>query len=355
MVTCACSQSRGAYDRDKLYIDPFKSSRTMPRPSAWVLHTANIPLPHTYFSYRTKRAVFISLYKRYIHRQTRVGRQTMTATFRIETIRHAVDVGTTLSRSWFRGHTRVCNELTPRVFRPPYNNDIVRDFRGDLEFSIIESFKRQAPALALDLPPYDDPVSWLFLMQHHGLPTRLLDWSESVLVALYFAVEDEADKDGELWAMYPYALNLHTGFNGLPVRNNPTLQYLAREPGSLDPADLAVQVHREAGIPRYPLALRPTLSFQRMVNQMSVFTIHPRPQQQCTIPELLTDSKHLVRYIIPAGHKRKLRKELVALGYHPRTLFPDLDHLSESIIVEHNTLAYAPPEPPCWDQERLEE
>lgn len=279
----------------------------------------------------------------------------MTTTFRIETIRHAVDVGTTLSRSWFRGHTRVCNELTPRIFRPPYDNDIVRGFRGDLEFSIIESFKREAPALASDLPSDDDPVSWLFLMQHHGLPTRLLDWTESVLVALYFAVEDEEDKDGELWAMYPYALNTHTGFNGLPVRKNPTLQYLAREPGSVDHERLAKEVNRKDGIPQYPLALRPTLTFQRMVNQMSVFTIHPRPQQQCTIPELLKDAKHLVRYLIPAGRKRELRRELVALGFHPRILFPDLDHLSESIIVEHKTLAYSPPEPPCWGQDQLEE
>lgn len=281
----------------------------------------------------------------------------MTVTFRIETIEQAVGIGTTLSQGWFRGHTRDWNELTPRIFRFPYDHEIVRAFRDDLEFSIIESFKRQAPALASDLPPYDDPLAWLFLMQHHGLPTRPLDWSESVLVALYFAIEGNGnmDRDGELWAMYPYALNTHTGFNGLPVRNNPTLQYLAREPGSADPERLAAEVHRSSGVPRYLLALQPTLSFPRMVNQMSVFTIHPRPQPQCTIPELLKDPKHLVRYLIPAGRKQELRKGLAALGFHPRTLFPDLDHLSESIIVEHNTLAYSPPNPLCWGQEPLEE
>jgi hypothetical protein len=57
-------------------------------------------------------------------------------------------------------------------------------------------------------PDPDDYFGWLFLAQHYGLPTRLLDWSESPLVALYFAVtEGHEDHDGCVWALWPGGLN----------------------------------------------------------------------------------------------------------------------------------------------------
>jgi len=54
-----------------------------------------------------------------------------------------------------------------------------------------------------------DEWDWIFLMQHYRAPTRLLDWSESPLVALYFALVDklQEDSDGALWCMDPIALN----------------------------------------------------------------------------------------------------------------------------------------------------
>lgn len=271
----------------------------------------------------------------------------MTNTYTLTKINEAVELGTTLSRSWFRGHSRVFGELTPRIFRLQYANEIYSAFRPDAEFSIIEAFKRKAPSLATKLPENDDHVAWLFLMQHHGAPTRILDWTKSVLVGLYFAVEKHHTEDGEIWAIYPEALNEHNGYFGLPTPRCKILNFLAAEPSHNNPQKLAEEFGLKE-IPKYPHAVDPPLHFSRMVAQMSAFTIHPRPMEGNTIPVIMAEEKHLVRYIIPSGCKKKLLSDLAALGITKMTLFPDLDSLSHDIVQEHNIVAYSPPKPPRW-------
>ncbi len=100
--------------------------------------------------------------------------------------------------------------------------------RTDSELSLIENFKRGAPALEPSIPDYEDHIAWLFLMQHHGMPTRLLDWTKSILVALYFVVSKYTSDDGELWAMYPDALNECSGFHGIPLRIKELAELLPR-------------------------------------------------------------------------------------------------------------------------------
>ena len=271
----------------------------------------------------------------------------MTSTYKLTRIEHAVELATTLSRSWFRGHARVHGELTPRIFRIQYEN--VRKSRPDVELSLIEAFKRGAPVLEPSMPKQEDHIAWLFLMQHHGAPTRILDWTKSALIALYFVVSEHQLEDGELWAMYPIALNEHSGFHGIPLPNHPILHYFTLEARS-DPKKL-IKLIEKLGlpeIPTHPLAVEPPMNFPRMVAQLSTFTMHPVPKPGNSIPELLPDEKHLVRYIIPSASKEKLRRDLAALGVTHGTLFPDLDSLAIDIIYEHQVVAYSPPVPPRW-------
>lgn len=275
----------------------------------------------------------------------------------IKDINQVIKVATTLSVSWFRGHPEKYGNLTPKIFRSEYIQKIA--VKSDTESSVIDEFKRVAPALTQNIPKQDDHCSWSFLMQHYGAPTRLLDWTENALVALYFAVRNFLDgKDGELWAIYPYSLN-EKGYQcaDIATKSNKILEYLAVEPylainpvsGNQERQENFAKAIGLDKIPRYPLALSPTMNFPRMVAQSSTFTIHPIPHQgKNTIPDLLTDKRYLVCYIIPQDCKLNLINDLKSLGISRRTLFPDLDGLSQTIMetLFHTPLGYNPPDPP---------
>jgi hypothetical protein len=104
----------------------------------------------------------------------------------------------------WRGHADIQWALRPEVFRP------VRGSRFYQEVSLLRSFMSQAESRSERCPRGDDLVGWLMFARHYGLPTRLLDWSYSPLVALYFAsqeVKDDPDADGCLWAIDSGGLN----------------------------------------------------------------------------------------------------------------------------------------------------
>jgi hypothetical protein len=171
-------------------------------------------------------------------------------------------------------------------------------------------------------------------MQHHGCPTRLLDWSDSILVALYFAVMNDIHmrEDGEIWCLHPGALNLHaTGHFGIEGDDSADVTTLAADATKeFDPS--GEQKSETELLPEYPIAIAPSLWFRRGVNQLSRFTIHPKPGQGRKIEETLS-YPNLVRYLIPNRKKQELKDVLCFLGIRPDTMFPDLDGLSHGVCA----------------------
>jgi len=118
-------------------------------------------------------------------------------------------------RWWFRGHTNAEWDLLPTVRR---------GYTKDQEQYLSNEFYVRARTRHLNCPADDDYSSWLSLMQHYGLPTRLLDWSRTPLVAAYFATEhqqrhrrnaeEEYEKNSCVWAFAPAPFNVQQGFNG---------------------------------------------------------------------------------------------------------------------------------------------
>ncbi len=156
-------------------------------------------------------------------------------------------------------------------------------------------------------------------MQHYGLPTRLLDWSESPLVALYFAVNEQPSIPGAIWGLATIGLNEEeTTTRSLFMANN----------------ELVIQQLKDITNPitekttDYILAI-PNKEFDiRHIMQQSVFTIHGRANP---INKIENNSKFLVKYEIPAELKNKLLVDLRSLGISETFLFPDLEHLASDI------------------------
>jgi hypothetical protein len=114
---------------------------------------------------------------------------------------------------WFRGSARICYGLQPSIFRYAKPIGIHTGCRKRLgeqsvmfdECSMVHHFREYLPE---HLPRYGPMFDWLCLMQEHGAPTRLLDWTENILYALYFAVQDRGvDCDGVVWVLNPGRLN----------------------------------------------------------------------------------------------------------------------------------------------------
>jgi hypothetical protein len=232
--------------------------------------------------------------------------------------------------AWFRGQGDATWRLTPKVWRVEPRQGV--DPRKH-ETILAMNFRRQAPARYGQCPGNLDFPGWLMLMQHHGLPTRLLDWSASVIIAIYFAVED-ADLDhanGALWILDPNALNL------AQMHNKALLQ-----PGDLHcelACSLAFNESHVAGYeePVRPIAARfmeaavaiePLEAHLRMLVQQSRFTVHG---PNCAIDDISGRVDFLRKIIIPCERKAELRSVLELAGTRRSTVFPDLDNLSKEL------------------------
>jgi len=235
---------------------------------------------------------------------------------------------------WFRGHSRTFGDLQPKIYRPEYSKVH--------EITIYNKFKSSAPAFYDNCPEVDDEARWMFLMQHHGLPTRLLDWTKSILIALMFCVKDEVDwdKDGELCILDTTVLSRKSNFEGVPIiHTNSLCKYHFNEWVYED----MVAIERYSKIfklvnrgfkirstPVDPLPIEPIIGFQRMQNQQSVFTIHPIKSKGM---KWFADENIAKCYKVPKGIKIELHNQLTGLGVSESTLFPSLDGLSQSLIM----------------------
>lgn len=108
---------------------------------------------------------------------------------------------------WFRGEPVVEHPLLPKLYRrPPHYG----------EYDLLLHFRNMAALPQLNAGISRDATDlWLYLARHAGLPTRLLDWTEGALTALYFAVSE--DRPARVWMLFPQRLNLESGLRKFEV------------------------------------------------------------------------------------------------------------------------------------------
>jgi hypothetical protein len=226
---------------------------------------------------------------------------------------------------WYRGQQRKHWRLVPNLVR-------LGCFDRFSEDEIREEFAIRAPALSRfeSLPTGDWDL--YFLMQHYGAPTRLLDWTESPAIALYFAVRDNPGHyDSAVWMLDPYEMNKRV------LRKEVVICPSA--PGA-NPKDLkrVLPWLRERWskkeIPEFPVAVFPTHIARRIGNQKSCFTVHGANELGF---DRFTKGPNgcLKRINIPAHAVRAIRKDLQNYGIDETTIFPDLEGLGRALATSY--------------------
>ena len=263
---------------------------------------------------------------------------------------------------WFRGEPGgVPTPLTPDVFRAP------RPGHHHDENNLLQSFRRRAHVLAgmPVIPPQHATDQWLYVARHVGLPTRLLDWTEGALIALFFALEIAERKDEPvppvIWMLDQHALNLKNDLNAVPgayglpwvdpgsreIESETFLNRMLHALGKKDaraggdPIELVVnpafQNVQAAWRGRkwasqwameYPVPIAPTSIHPRMNAQRSHFTVHGSREDALSD---LVGGECLRKYVIDFENTDMAFKELQVLGVTRSTLYPEAEALADEL------------------------
>lgn len=218
---------------------------------------------------------------------------------------------------WFRGQDEDKPPL-PRIYRREYD-----------EFEIFTDFKRHGMQWAEQVP--GDVWDWYFLMQHYGAPTRLLDWTDSALIGLYFALRERPERPPKpspvVWVLEPGRLNnAVVGQDIILLKDNPKA---ARYTYSL-------QFKKVKPLPRYPIAIDPPHVDRRLAVQRSHFTLHGTGR--ASLPNLRNErlpkrGEWLEKIPIDPDPEtvEKIREELAVCGVVDTAVFPDLSALGSQL------------------------
>jgi len=267
---------------------------------------------------------------------------------------------------FFRGQSRCEWNLLSGMGRRVTGPSLTRQINPlAFENSLIGEFKRNFNSKAHQRPDDLDLIGWLALMQHYRAPTRLLDWTISPFVALYFATQSLPDEhDGAVWAFNPLVALAALGENTAAAWDHLELWRATDERPTHDENSYRTfqdftnyRVRKLIGsASHWPFPFAPNWVDQRMAAQQSVFTVagdvgYPIErlsyQRNRTfgvdqdIRNWLTELKPreiFRKFIVPNELKSDLQFYLHRVGISAASLFPGLDGLGDSISNSENGL-----------------
>ena len=193
--------------------------------------------------------------------------------------------------SFYRGQASVDFRLVPSVGR----NYIKGQETALLQYErvIFDDFKRKY-SMFTDVRPKND-MEFLFLAQHYGLPTRLLDWTYNPLIALYFACCSHSDKNGVVYQCFPFSQKV------------------------FDP-----NVHDILSFDSF-IYLTPNITDVRYKNQNGLFILYPKPWED-NFPCITR------QFAIPYIVKNDIMNKLFKIGINQSFIMPSLDSLCKDIV-----------------------
>jgi hypothetical protein len=233
---------------------------------------------------------------------------------------------TTLDRALFKTITVETNEVhsKKRLKLDPAEN----------ERAVFLEFQRDAHHYCANTPPTDRVVDWLALMQHHGAPTRLLDWTRSPYVALYFAMEGGSEGDAAIWAI---------DWRWLEQRSGELLRQHSKDyPEGSDFRSLCDYISRIVFRENNPYMIVPASPIQvngRMVAQQGQFLCRLRHDVNFSSSLLdmlihpIAERQVVSRVVVKRDQRIKFLEELRRMNIHSAALFPGLDGFARSLAT----------------------
>ncbi len=248
------------------------------------------------------------------------------------------------SSTWFKGESKEHKHLIPKIYRGVDDTEATDIFDESEATKVLkkerkyfQEFRRRAKSIVNI--EHDDIWSWYFLIQHYGGSTRLLDWSNNPIIALFMALDTSRDSN-ENPIVYLLASTVLTdyAFKDIGKDNAETGRVLY--PGEDDTNKwISNIIDNDFNIPDSPIALLPANSDQRIVSQKSFFTLFGKrlngfvkDGKQIICP--CYDRRILFKIIIDGKSKNALRQELRKIGVSSETVYPGLEGLTKELNEE---------------------
>ena len=248
----------------------------------------------------------------------------------------------------YRGQSRANWSLEPTIERR-----VPKESTRVSESQLLWDFKRLATPLAATAPDFDDTPSWLAMMRHHGVPTRILDWTDSPYVALFFACDDatrqddDPDQKSSVWAL-----------NATLIRDKMETQISRVVPkrASWKQLDLSGREHFDE-VALYTFdedeykdegliaELPPRWANARMAFQQGTFLLNCNHRlsfmqslERMMDGASLSSDLWVRKLVFPWTLREKIWTFLYDRNIHPLTLFPDLDGLAHLLKLKNDVL-----------------
>jgi hypothetical protein len=225
---------------------------------------------------------------------------------------------------WFRGVSKSSYKLVPSIYRSDvwkYDTDDAKD--------VFFEFTRKAKAC---LTGSCSKWEWYHIMQHHGLPTRLLDWTDGALIALFFGTRGSRKFNRPtVWVIDPYWVNKATSGQSEIFWT----ESLAQDPATEKIITPYVENHELKKLPNYPICVLPPYSNDRIRAQRGCFSVHGRYVHGFESVFRRNKDPHIMKLVIRTDHTQKVKQELISVGITESTLFPDLEGIAREIKHEY--------------------